>query len=85
MIYYLGIPYLRLPEEISALDLLTKVLRKFECFDIPATTKNPANEEFAGFCCFLRCYSVRPKGFEPLSMVPETIILSIELRALSGL
>lgn len=24
---------------------------------------------------------VRPKGFEPLSVVPETTILSIELRA----
>lgn len=28
----------------------------------------------------LLSYLVLPKGFEPLSMVPETIILSIELR-----
>ncbi len=28
--------------------------------------------------------SVRPKGFEPLSVVPETTILSIELRAHIG-
>jgi hypothetical protein len=27
---------------------------------------------------------VLPKGFEPLSMVPETIILSIELREQCG-
>lgn len=44
-----------------ALNLLTKVLRRFECFNITRINKKPCKWSICrAFCWFLKCYSVLP-------------------------